>query len=77
MSGTRNTRDPAKPAYDNPTRDKGGLTDLSHGGAPATGQNEKDAKRVRQRRSDRPIGHDSDKKLGEKPPGGKPTIGPG
>jgi hypothetical protein len=41
-----NTSDPGKPAYDNPTRDKGGLTDLSHGGAPATGQKEKDAKRA-------------------------------
>ncbi len=77
MSGIRNTSDPAKPAYDNPTRDKGRLTDLSHGGVPATGQNEKDAKRVRQRRSDRPVGHDSDKKLGEKPLGSKPTIGSG
>ncbi len=72
----RNTSDPTKPAYDNPTGDKGRLPDLSHGGAPATGQNKKDAKRV-SRRSDRPIGHDSDKKLGEKPPGGKPTIGSG
>ena len=72
-----NTSDPDKPAYDNPTRDKGGLTDLSHGGAPATGQKEKDAKRAQEKRSDRPIGHDSDKKLGEKPPSGKPTIGSG
>jgi hypothetical protein len=77
MTKVRNTRDPRKPAYDNPTGDKGGLTDLSHGGAPATGQNEKDAKRVRARRSDRAVGHDSDKKLGEKPPSGKPTIGSG
>lgn len=68
MSGIRNTRDPGKPAYDNPTGDKGGLTDLSHGGVPAAGQKEKDAKRARERRSNRPIGHDSDKKLGEKPP---------
>jgi hypothetical protein len=77
MAEERNTSDPGKPAYDNPTGDKGGLTDLSHGGEPATGQNAKDAKRVRKRRSDRPIGHDSDKKLGEKPPSGKPTIGSG
>jgi hypothetical protein len=75
MNKPRNTSDPAKPAYDNPTGDKGDVTDLSHGGEPATGQNAKDAKRARDRRSDRPIGHDSDRKLGEKPPGGKPTIG--
>jgi hypothetical protein len=72
-----NTSDPGKPAYDNPANDKGTLPDLSHGGMPASGQNEKDAKRVREHRGDRPIGHDSDKKLGEKPPGGKPTIGSG
>jgi hypothetical protein len=77
MSKVRDTSDPAKPAYDNPTGDKGGLTDLSHSGEPATGQKEKDAKRARERHADRPIGHDSDKKLGEKPPGGKPTIGSG
>ena len=77
MNKVRNTSDPTKPAYDNPTGDKGKLTDLSHGGAPATGQSAKDAKRMRGRRSDRAIGHDSDKKLGEKPPGGKPTIGSG
>jgi len=71
-----NTSDSTKPAYDNPTGDKGGTTDLSHGGAPATGQSEKDAKRARERPS-HPVGHDSDKKLGEKPPGGKPTIGSG
>ena len=72
-----NTSDPSKPAYDNPTHDKGKLSDLSHGGEPATGQNVKDAKRVHERRSDRAIGHESDKKLGEKPPSGKPTIGSG
>ena len=77
MSGARNTSDPTKPAYDNPTRDKGGLTDLSHGGEPATGQNERDAERVRERRTDEPVGHDSDKKLGQKPPARDPSIGSG
>ena len=75
MSAARNTSDPAKPAYDNPTGNKGGLTDLSHGGEPATGQKKKDAQRVRERRSDEPIGHDSDKKLGRKPPARDPAIG--
>jgi hypothetical protein len=74
MKKLRNTSDPNKPAYDNPTGDKGGLTDLSHGGAPAMGQNEKDAKRVRERRSDHPIGHDSDKKLGQRPKQQKPGL---
>ena len=77
MNKGRNTSDPTKPAYDNPTGNKGEVTDLSHGGEPAAGQNEQDAKRVRERRSGRAIGHDSDKKLGEKPPSGKPTIGSG
>jgi len=77
MSGTRNTRDPGKPAYDNPSGDKGGLTGISHGGEPAAGQSAKDAKQVREHRSDKPVGHDSDKKLGEKPPSGKPTVGSG
>ena len=72
MKKLRKTSDPHKPAYDNPTGDKGQLTDLSHGGAPATGQNEKDAKRARH--ADRPIGHDSDKKLGQKPPQRKPGL---
>jgi len=77
MSGTRNTSDPTRPAYDNPTGDKGDVTDLSHGGEPATGQNEKDATRVRERRTDEPVGHDSDKKLGQKPPAHDPAIGSG
>lgn len=77
MNKLRNTSDLRKPAYDNPTGDKGGLTDLSHGGAPATGQREKDTRRMRKHRSDRAVGHESDKKLGEKPPSGKPTIGSG
>lgn len=77
MSDERNTSDPTRPAYDNPTRNKGKPTDLSHGGEPATGQNEKDAKRVRERQSDRPIGHDSDKKHGQKPPAHDPSVGSG
>lgn len=77
MSGVRNTSDPTKPAYDNPTGDKGGLTDLSHGGEPAAGQHKKDAQRVRERQSDERIGHDSDKKLGQKPPAREPPIGSG
>ena len=77
MKKLRNTSDPAKPAYDNPTGDKGGLTDLSHGGEPATGQKEKDEKRSRKHRSDRPVGHDSDKKLGQKPPAHDPSVGSG
>lgn len=74
MKKRRNTSDPSKPAYDNPTGDKGALTDLSHGGATATGQNAKDAERMRARRSDRAIGHDSDKKLGQKPAQRKPGL---
>lgn len=74
MKKVRNTSDPTKPAYDNPTGDKGAVTDLSHGGEPATGQNAKDTKRMRARRSDRAIGHDSDKKLGQKPPQRKPGL---
>ena len=74
MSKVPNTSDPTKPAYDNPTGNKGAVTDLSHGGEPAAGQNEKDAKRVRTRRSDRAIGHDSDKKLGQKPRQHKPGL---
>jgi hypothetical protein len=74
MSKARNTSHSAKPAYDNPTGDKGGLTDLSHGGAPASGQNDKDAKRVRERRAGEPAGHDSDKKLGQKPAQRKPGL---
>ena len=74
MRKLRNTSDPKKPAYDNPTGDKGGLADLSHGGEPATGQNEKDAKRMRERRSGRTVGHDSDKKLGQKTRQHKPRL---
>jgi len=77
MKKLRDMRDPAKPAYDNPTGDKGGLTDLSHGGEPATDQNSKDTKRMRKHRSDKPVGHDSDKKLGQKPPAHDPSIGSG
>ena len=77
MNKARNTSDPTKPAYDNPTHDKDGVTDLSHGGEPATGQNEKDTKRMREQRSDRSVGHDSDKKLGQKPPAHDPSVGSG
>jgi hypothetical protein len=67
MTGKRNTSDPARPVYDNPVGDKGGLTDLSHGGEPATGQKAKDQRVQRSHQSARPIGHPSDKKLGQKP----------
>lgn len=75
MSDRRNTSDPTKPAYDNPTHKKDGLADLSHGGEPATGQSAKDRRTVRARHSRRRIGHASDKKLGRKPPAHEPPIG--
>ena len=74
MKKLRNTSDPSKPAYDNPTGDKGKLTDLSHGGDPGTGQNANDTKRMRKHRSGRAIGHDSDRKLGQKPAQRKPGL---
>jgi hypothetical protein len=77
MSRVRNTSDPNKPAYDNPTGNKGRLTDLSHGGEPATGQNARDERRVKAHRSNRPLGHASDKKLGRKPPARDPSVGSG
>lgn len=67
MTGKRNTSDPTRPAYDNPARDKGEITNLSHGGEPATGQKAKDQRVQRSHQSARPVGHRSDKKLGQKP----------
>jgi hypothetical protein len=49
--------DPNRPAYDNPSRNKGDL---------ATGNNA--VKRPRPTPSSKPQGHDSDKVLGKKPP---------
>lgn len=63
----RNTNDPTRPAYDNPTGNKGDLADLSHGGEPATGQKAKDQRAQRTRQSAGAVGHSSDKKLGQKP----------
>jgi hypothetical protein len=50
---------PTRPAYDNPTGDKGKLVD---GAQPHVQDRPRRAKR-----SDPPIGHASDKKLGQTP----------
>jgi hypothetical protein len=50
---------PTRPAYDNPTVDKG---KLAAGAQPHIQEKPRQA-----RRSDPPIGHRSDKKLGQKP----------
>lgn len=54
----RDAGDPNRPAYDNPVGNKGGLA----AGSNAAREDRGDPK------AEPPQGHDSDKKLGQKPP---------
>lgn len=55
----RSARDPAQPAYDNPVGDKGEL---------AAGDNARPARDDAGPKTGPAQGHDSDQKLGQKPP---------
>ena len=62
---------PTTPGYDNPSRNKGDLYDEAkghpHGGQHAGRQNS-EGQHGQRPKPDQPIGHPSDKKLGQKPP---------
>jgi hypothetical protein len=62
---------PETPGYDNPSRNKGDLYDEAkghpHGGQHA-GRQGSEGQHQQRPKPDQPIGHPSDKNLGQKPP---------
>jgi hypothetical protein len=72
MKKERDTKSsPSTPGYDNPTGNKGGLYDEAkghpHGGQHA-GRQSSEGQHEQRPKPHLPVGHRSDKKLGQKPP---------
>ena len=62
---------PPTPGYDNPTGNKGDLYDEAKGhphGGQHTGRQGTEGQHQQRPKPNQPIGHASDKKLGQKPP---------
>lgn len=62
---------PQTPGYDNPSRNKGDLYDEAKGHPPGgqhAGKQSAEGQHEQRPKPDVPIGHASDKKLGQKPP---------
>jgi hypothetical protein len=68
MSGKRDKETwPQTPGYDNPTGNKGDLSDDAKG-HPQVGRHGSEGHHQQRPKPNEPIGHPSDKKLGQKPP---------
>lgn len=70
-------QNPSTPGYDNPSRNKGDLYDEAKGhpdGGQHAGRQSNEGQHQQRPRPNIPVGHESDKKLGRKPPERKPPL---